>query len=224
MLSRKEIIDLLLYAWNINVATPFDIASAEGFTRLANWLRASNGWTRLQFACEARREDVVRDMLRDDSLAATTTRAAMLGPVGEGGWTALRIAQTECIIDLSDRDTNMYENRFVPDSSYVQPVSESLVRMLQQAAQPWRPKSNDLWPSSFRACAKTVLLVDHRLGNSGAGRSLPTEVWLHVLSFASWDWFIPMHSSSSSSRAADADYAADTAGAATEPRAKRKKR
>ena len=143
------------------------IASNDHHPELAAWLVECAGWNRLQHACEARREALVRSMLRDESLAATTSRRSLLGAVGERGWTALGIAGAG------------------PDSGLgacVLPVSESLVGLVRLAGEDWCPLNHALWPASFRRAVWTVLLVAHR-------SPLPEDVWLHVLSFASWSWF-----------------------------------
>ena len=144
-----------------------ETAEQENHADLVIWMGECVGWNRLQHACEARREDLVQSMLRDDSLAATTSRASLLGAVGERGWTALDIAGAG------------------PDSRLgplALPVSDSLVGLVRRAGEAWGPLSHELWPASFRRAVRTVLLV--------ASRSpLPEDVWLHALSFASWDWF-----------------------------------
>ena len=135
----------------------------------------------MQHACEARSEDVVRCLLRDESLAATSSRGALLGAVGERGWTALGIA---C--------AGPEESRLGP---LALPVSESLVGVVRRAGQPWSPLNNDLWPASFRRGVRLVLLVSRRLGGGewrAQGRPesrVPMAVWLYMLSFASWSWF-----------------------------------
>ena len=158
------------------------IANHRGHTDLATWLFECAGWNRMQHAVEARREDLVRSMLRDDSLAATTSRAALLGAAGERGWTALDIASAGP------------ESRL---GALALPVSESLVGLVRRAGEPWSPLKHDLWPASFRGGVRTVLLVAHRL-RGGEWREqarpesrMPTVVWLYALSFASWSWFPP---------------------------------
>ena len=49
--------------------------------------------------------------------------------------------------------------------------------------EPWSPDVHCLWPLSFRLGVRLMLLVDSR------SRTMPTELWLHMLSFCGCDWF-----------------------------------
>ena len=62
-------------------------------------------------------------------------------------------------------------------------VSVPFVRLVERAMEPWSPGVHSLWPLSFRRGVRLMLLVDRR------SRTMPTELWLHVLSFCGCDWF-----------------------------------
>ena len=145
------------------------LARARQHLHLATWLEQCAGWTIWQHACEARREDLLQERLVDEDLAASSAPRLELhgGAVGEQGWSFLEIAKA----DSSSRLGRM-----------ALPVSASLVRLVERAMEPWNPAVHRLWPPSFRAGVWQMLLVGQR-------SRIPTELWLHMLSFCGLGWF-----------------------------------
>jgi hypothetical protein len=138
-------------------SSPLDVALFRGRTDLAAWLGVTQHWTPLQLACEARREAGVVATLRSDVSHSLTLPS----------WSPLQCAlATPATLPLA------------------LPVSSALVDTLRLAAGPWSPRCHHLYPASFRAAVRAVLLVQHRT-------RLMHEpgLWLHVLSFAGRDWF-----------------------------------
>ena len=61
---------------------------------------------------------------------------------------------------------------------------------MRLATLPWAVDRRHLWPRSFRAGVRTVMLVASRLDRSETHTGgLPPEAWLEVLSFCGREWF-----------------------------------
>ena len=133
------------------------IASSSGHSALASWLGLAQHWTPLQLACEARRETDVLAILRSDVPHSLTSPS----------WSPL-----QCALAMPTT---------LP---LALPVSSVLVDTLRLAAGPWSPRCHHLYPASFRAAVRTVLLVQHR-----TRLMHEPELWLQVLSFAGRDWW-----------------------------------
>jgi ankyrin repeat protein len=118
----------------------------------------------LQIACEAKMTDRVHVLLR-----------AGVNPLGFPAESApLRLALTA---------STTYPSAPEP--------SEELARLLRMAVLPWFPASTGLFGSQFRRTLFTVLLVKNRLERESALPFLPTEIWLHIMSFVGRSWFEP---------------------------------
>ena len=146
------------------------LATEEGHPQLAAWLEQCAGWSVWQHVCEARREDLLLKMLVDEELVASCPRRVeLLGEsVGACGWSCLELAKAD--------------NKLLLGVSAL-PVIVSFLRLVERAMKPWSPDVHlELWPLSFRSGVRQVLLV--------GGRSrVPSELWLHMLSFCGCDWF-----------------------------------
>ena len=120
--------------------------------------------------CESRREDLLLKMLLDEDLVGSCPdRVELLGGrVGEMGWSCLELAKADGSSRLG---------------GCALPVSVSFVRLVERAMEPWSQETHgQLWPLSFRAGVREVLLVERRI-------CLPSELLLHMLSFCGCDWF-----------------------------------
>ena len=145
-------------------------AREEGHLQLAGWLEQCVGWTVWQHVCESRREDLLLKMLLDEDLVGSCPdRVELLGGrVGEMGWSCLELAKADGSSRLG---------------GCALPVSVSFVRLVERAMEPWSQETHgQLWPLSFRAGVREVLLVGRRI-------CLPIELLLHMLSFCGCDWF-----------------------------------
>lgn len=119
----------------------------------------------LQIACEAKMTDRVHTML-----------LAGVNPIGYNSSKSSPLA-------LALTASTVYPNAPQPN--------EELTKMMKMAVQPWYPSSTGLYGSAFRRTLVTVLLVKNRLERDGSLPYLPTEIWLHIMSFVSRSWFEP---------------------------------
>ena len=60
---------------------------------------------------------------------------------------------------------------------------------MRLALLPWAVERRHLWPRSFRAGVRTLMLVASRLDRSETHTGLPPDAWLEVLSFCGREWF-----------------------------------
>ena len=60
---------------------------------------------------------------------------------------------------------------------------------MRLATLPWAVERRHLWPRSFRAGVRTVMLVASRLYKSETRLGLPDDAWLEVLSYCGREWF-----------------------------------
>ena len=124
------------------------------------WLAVSTAWTPLHFLCDSRCHNAVVEILRSE-------QPHSLGP-DENGWTPMDCATACGLMPYADR----------------LPLNYMLYRTLKMAADPWSFNSHYYYPASFRAVVFTLLSVEHRLHLLS-----DANLWEHVLSFASRDWF-----------------------------------
>ena len=60
---------------------------------------------------------------------------------------------------------------------------------MRLATLPWAVERRHLWPRSFRAGVRTLMLVASRLYRSEPRLGLPDDAWLEVLSYCGREWF-----------------------------------
>ena len=60
---------------------------------------------------------------------------------------------------------------------------------MRLALLPWAVERRHLWPRSFRAGVRTLMLVASRLDRSETHTGLPPDAWLVTLSFCGREWF-----------------------------------
>ena len=60
---------------------------------------------------------------------------------------------------------------------------------MRLALLPWAVERRHLWPRSFRAGVRTMMLVASRLDRSETHTGLPPDAWLEALSFCGREWF-----------------------------------
>jgi ankyrin repeat protein len=171
----------LLMIAGANMPADFDCLLSEvrdsGHAEMVPWLEYATDFSPLHFACEARNDDIVLNLLRSD--ATMEELRTHLGPCGPSGLTALELASTG------------------PDQvALCLPQSPNLITMLQAVHLSWSPTRNRFWPRAFRAGVRTILRIHHRLRHGEehqdlAASRIEENLWLHILSFAGRDWFQP---------------------------------
>ena len=81
--------------------------------------------------------------------------------------------------------TKSSNNGLTPLQAAEQRGHDECALLLRSVLQPWSIDSHALFPPAFRAAVRTVLCAHNRR----PGLVGDVEVWLHVLSFASREWF-----------------------------------
>lgn len=159
-------------------------AECYGHAALAQWWRATAGWTRLQLLCEAHETAQVRAELR--SATGPWTLACLVGerPQWADGYRAPRaLSPLECA------------SLARPEWPLALGLDMRLQRVMEQAAAPWTLAARDLFPASFRRVAQwlvgpsAVCVEEESTEDASSGARPWKAVGVLVLAYAARDWF-----------------------------------
>merc|ERR1719174_3504776 len=98
------------------------------------WLRGSLGFTPLHFACDARDQQRVRDILLADEYLETEAKSC-------SGLTPLAVAE-----------------KADPACGFLK-ANPEIVKMVRLGSSCWAPRRHALFPRSFRRAAVTILMI-----------------------------------------------------------------
>lgn len=133
------------------------LSLAVDFPNVISYLKTIAGWRPLQIAAEARNKDRIIALLQSGALPSHVG--------AESAPTALAIAKT-----------NFEYNGATP-------VDQDVIALLHTATEPWGPQRHALFPARTRRTVFRTMLLMHRLAFSEQFPILPTEMWMHILSF-----------------------------------------
>lgn len=157
------------------------VALDQGHFKVAFFLARSEGWTPLHKAAYVADPDRCREVLRDG--------LALVSDKSSARETAVQVASSVAK-SLLEQVQGTHDEE---DETKRQRALET-IQVLEDAAQPWKPRHNLLFPPEFRRMVASILMMRRTLSNVVALRKrpiseLPLELWHMILAWIPHDAF-----------------------------------